>query len=193
MIRGALVCLAVVSIASPALASEGEGGGLFFPILNLVILIAVLVYFTRKPIRDFFDTRRAAIQDDLKSAAELRRETEARYAKWQRKLVDLEAELEQIRATSRERAEAERQNILADANARAERIRSDAVAAIEQELRRSRDLLREEAADLAIELAGNLLHERVTDADRERLATEFIERIERTSDSDAPGGAGTGR
>ncbi len=193
MIRGALVCLAVVSLASPALASEGEGGGLFFPILNFVLLIAVLVYFTRKPVRDFFNARRAAIQDDLQSAAELRREAEERYAKWQRKLADLEAELEQIRATSRERAEAERENILADANATAERIRSDAAAAIEQELRRSRDLLREEAADLAVELAGNLLREHVTDADRERLVTEFIERIERTSDANASGGAGTGR
>jgi F-type H+-transporting ATPase subunit b len=193
MIRGALVCLAVVSLASPALASEGEGGGLFFPILNLVLLIAVLVYFTRKPIRDFFNARRAAIQDDLQSAAEFRREAEARYAKWQRKLVDLEAELEQIRATSRERAEAERERIIADANATAERIRSEATAAIEQELRRSREVLSEEAANLAVELAGDLLREHVTDADRDRLVTEFIERIERTADAGALGGAGTGR
>ena len=195
MIRCALVCLAVVSLASPALASEGEGGGLFLlkMAFNFALLIAVLAYFTRKPVRDFFNARRAAIQDDLQSAAELRREAEERYAKWQRKLVDLDAELEQIRATSRERAEAERANILADANATAVRIRSDAVAAIEQELRRSRDLLREEAAALAVELAGDLLREHVTAADRERLVTEFIERIERTSDADAPGGAGTGR
>ena len=193
MIRGALVCLAVVSLASPALASEGEGGGLFFPILNLVLLIAVLVYFTRKPIRDFFNARRAGIQDDLQSAAEFRREAEARYAKWQRKLVDLEAELEQIRATSRERAEAERERIIADANATAERIRSEATAAIEQELRRAREVLSEEAANLAIELAAELLREHVTEADRDRLVTEFIERIERTADAGTSGGAGTGR
>ncbi len=193
MIRGALVCLAIVSLASPALASEGEGGGLFFPILNLVLLIAVLVYFTRKPIRDFFNARRATIQDDLQSAAEFRREAEARYAKWQRKLVDLEGELEQIRATSRERAEAEREKIIADANATAERIRSEAVAAIEQELRRAREVLSEEAADLAVELAAELLREHVTKADRDRLVTEFIERIERTADAGVSGGAGTGR
>jgi F0F1-type ATP synthase membrane subunit b/b' len=45
--------------------------------------------------------------------------------------------------------------------------------------------LHEEAADLAVELAGSLLAEQVTDADRERLVTEFIERIER---SDAESG-----
>ena len=193
MIRCALLCLSIVSLAAPALASEGEGGGLFYPILNLVLLIAVIVYFAGKPIRDFFNARRATIQDDLQSAAEFRREAEARYAKWQRKLVDLEAELEQIRATSRERAEAERERIIADANAAAERIRSDATAAIEQELRRSREVLSEEAANLAVELAADLLREHVTDADHDRLVTEFIERIERTADAGASGGAGTGR
>jgi F-type H+-transporting ATPase subunit b len=193
MIRGALLCLLVVSLAAPALASEGEGGGLLFPILNFLLLVGVLVYFAGRPIRDFFNARRTTITDDLDTAAEFRREAEERYAKWQRKLVDLEAELEKIRATSRERAEAERERIVADAKAAAERIRSDATAAIEQELRRSREVLTEEAANLAVELAGDLLRENVTDADRDRLVTEFIERIERTADAGASGGAGIGR
>ena len=42
-------------------------------------------------------------------------------------------------------------------------------------------------------MAGDLLREQVTDADRDRLVTEFIERIERTSDAGAPGGTETGR
>lgn len=193
MIRGALLCLSIVSLATPALASEGGGGGLFFPFLNFVLLIAVIVYFARKPILEFFHERRSSIQDDLREAAELRSEAEARYAKWQRKLVDLEAELEQIRATSRERAEAEREKIVADANATAERIRTETTAAIEQELRRSREVLGEEAANLAVELAANLLREHVTDADRDRLVTEFIERIERAADTGVSGGAGIGR
>jgi F-type H+-transporting ATPase subunit b len=193
MIRGALLCLAIVLLAAPALAAEEGGGGLFFPILNFVLLIAVIVYFAGKPIREFFAERRTAIQNDLREAAEFRSEAEARYAKWQRKLVDLDAELEQIRATSRERAEAERERIIADANATAERVRSEATAAIEQELRRSREVLSEEAANLAVELAANLLREHVTDADRDRLVTEFIERIERAADTGVSGGAGIGR
>jgi len=190
MIRAGLIGIGIAAFATPAIASAGDGGGLFFPIVNLAILIAVLAYFGRKPLLDFFNTRRGQVQDDLHSAAKLRREAETRFAKWQRKVGDLEQELEQIRATSRERAEAEREQIIADANAAAERIRSDTTAAIDQELRRSRDLLREEAADLAIDLAGNLLRDQVTDADRQRLVSEFIERIERTP---APDGQGQGR
>lgn len=180
MIAAALVSmLAVLCAATPAAASEGEGGGLFYPLLNLVLLLGLLVYFARKPILKYFGDRRVEIQGDIQRASELRREAEQRFAEWQRKLADLDEEIERIRATSRSRAESERDEILADATAAADRIRRDAEAAIAQELRRSREILREEAADLAVELAGNLLAEQVTDADRERLVGEFIERIER--------------
>jgi F-type H+-transporting ATPase subunit b len=93
--------------------------------------------------------------------------------------MDLESELEGIRATARERAAAEREHILADATAAAERIRRDAQAAIEHELLRARARLRQEAADLAVELASETLRRQVTDADRERLLDEFVRTIER--------------
>ena len=93
--------------------------------------------------------------------------------------------LSEIRRASSERAQVERERILADAVAAGERIRSDARTAVEQELRRAREELREEAADLAIQLAGDMLRSQVTDADRERLVDEFITRV------DAPG-QGTG-
>jgi len=178
MIRVSVLGLLLIALASPAAAKSGETG-LFYPIFNLVLLIAVLIYFARKPVRAYFHDRRLEIQESLHAAALLRREAEERYASWQRKLIDLDAELDQIRETSRQRAEAERQHIIADAEASANRIRSDASAAIDQELRRSREILRQEAADLAIELAGNLLRDQVGDADRDRLVDEFIERIER--------------
>jgi F-type H+-transporting ATPase subunit b len=179
-----------VLIAAPALASGAEGGGLLYPIINFVLLIAALVYFARKPVLKFFNDRRGEIQTDLKKSSDLLREAEQKFATWQRKLAELDRELEEIREMSRKRAESEREHIIADATATAERIRADATAAIEQELRRSRGVLREEAADLALELAENLLRNQVNDGDRERLVGEFIERIE---DPTAPNDAGNGR
>ena len=174
--------------ALPAQASEGNGGGLsehLWPAVNLVILIAVLVHFARKPIRDFFASRRSEIQSELKGAADQLSEAEATYSKWQRRLVDLEAELQEIRATSSQRAEAERDKILSDAHATAERIHRDASVAAEMELRRARKELREEATQLAIELATERLEREVTDADRDRLLDEFIDRIDVTPSFDA--------
>jgi F-type H+-transporting ATPase subunit b len=170
-------------LPASALAAGGESGGgdLIWRVLNLAILLGVLFALARKPIQGFFRERRDRIQGELQSAARQRKEAEARHAKWQRQLVDLDAELERIRTTARERAETERDRILADAHAAAERIREDARVTVEQELRRAREQLREEASDLSIQLASEALRAQVTEADRDRLLDEFIETIERDS------------
>jgi F-type H+-transporting ATPase subunit b len=174
----------VILTPAPALAAGGEDGGLadlMWRVVNLALLLAVLVVFARKPLQAFFRDRRDRIQSELQSAAQLRKEAEERYAKWQRQLVDLDAELERVRATARERAEAEREQILADAHAAAQRIRADAHVAVEQEVRRAREQLRDEASALSIQLASELLEAQVTDTDRDRLLDEFITKIEQPS------------
>ncbi|MBY0399623.1 ATP synthase F0 subunit B [Myxococcota bacterium] len=150
---------------------------------NLVLILALLVHFGRKPVADYFAARRQGIQTQLAQAAELLSQAEHRNSELQRKLVDLSAELDSIRESSNRRAEEEALRILAEARATADRIRRDAQAAVDQELRRAQSQLRDEAADLALELAGRKLAVAVNDADRDRLIDEFITRVE-------PGSAG---
>jgi F-type H+-transporting ATPase subunit b len=168
----------VASWLAPAAALAAGDSGPLWPALNLLLLLSVIVYFARKPVQDFFAGRRTEIEGKLEGAAAELSEAEATYAKWQRRLLELETELEEIRAKSRQRAESERERILADAHTAAERIRRDATAAVDQELRSARAALREEATQLAIEIAAERLQREVTDADRDRLLDEFIERVE---------------
>lgn len=172
------VALSAAALLQAAPAWAAEGGGLLWPAVNFLLLVAVLVILLRKPAKEYFATRRDAVRTQLETAAQLKKEAEERYAQWQRRLVELDRELEGIRDTARERAETEREHILADARASAERIRRDASAAVDQEVRRAKDQLRREASDLAIELAAGLLRENVTSSDRERLLDEFIARVE---------------
>ena len=188
MIARSAIALFVFLLGLPAYASDQPAGGLqnfVWPAVNLVILLAVLVYFARKPLQAYFDKRRSDISDELQSSADELATAESTYAKWQRRMIVLDGELDEIRAMSRQRAEAERERIIGDARATAERIQRDATTAIELELRRAREALREEAAQLAIELAGERLSREVTDADRDRLVDEFISLIASTPDSGA--------
>ena len=171
-------------------ADDAHGGGGMLPVwawelLNFAILVGVLVYFGRGPLRDLFLSRHAQISGDIESASELLAQAEQRNAEWQRRLADLDRELDEIRASARRRAEEEREHILADAADAAERIQRDAVASVEQELRRAQASLREEAANLSVELAAEILAREVGGADRDRLMDEFISRVEQ---ADAPGG-----
>jgi len=180
--RGLFLAAAVMAsrsaLAEGTAPAEGHDATLVWHALNLALLLGLLVYFLRAPIRSFFATRRRDIEHDLERAAAVLKEAEERLADWKRRLAQLDTEIEEIRRLARERGEIERERILSEAEAAAARIRRDGAAAVEQEQRRGRDALRKEAADLAIELAGELLRQQVTEADRVRLTQEFIERLE---------------
>jgi F-type H+-transporting ATPase subunit b len=181
--RVALLLL-VAGAAQASGGAEDEGSQLsefIWQALNLALLLGVLVYFGRKPIQNFFFERRMGIQEGLDSSARLLDEAETRLTEWQTRLAELDGEIEEIRSTTHRLAEAERERILADARASAERVRRDSAAAVEQEVRRARTVLRGEASDLAVELAERLLRETVNDADRDRLVDEFVERVGRAT------------
>ena len=168
-------------VATTAHAAGGggdKGAETFWQAVNLAILIGVLVWAGRGPVMAFFGDRRSEIQNDLAESARLLSEAEARNSELQRRIVDLGSEVEEIRETTRRRAEEESERILAEARKAAERIRNDASAAIDQELRRAQNELRDEAAALALDAAAEILREQIAEADRDRLMDEFITHVE---------------
>ena len=181
MTRYALLpALLILLTASPAAASE-EGGGLMefvWEAGNLLLLLGVLFYLGRKPVLNYLSERRQGIQDNLANSERLLQEAEARLAEWNQKASKLDVEIEELRQMARERAEQERAKILEDARVTAERIKRDAASGVDREVERAKQALRDEAADLSVELAGKLLQEHVTDGDRDRLVDEFVSEIE---------------
>ena len=164
-----------------ALASEEAGGhdmNLVWHLINLALVIGVLGYFARGPIRTFMATRRSDIESGIESARRELAAAEQRLAECNQRIASLDREVEGIRETVRAQAENERERLLADAHAVAERIRRDAQLAVDQEARSARASLRNEAVEMAVRLAGDLLKRQVTNTDRSRLVDEFVERVE---------------
>jgi F-type H+-transporting ATPase subunit b len=177
------VVLAILLVSGVASAASGGGDHdvlteAIYQGVNLLIVVGLIYFFGRVPIKLFFSERRSTIRLELDQAADLLAQAEQRNADLQRRLGDLASELEDLREGATQRAEQEAERILADARATADRIRHDAQSAIDQELRRAQAELRDEAANLALEIAARKLSETVTDSDRERLMDEFITRVE---------------
>src|SRR3990172_3209758 len=92
----------LAGILSAALAfaeSEGHGGGEetmtflgdWLPrIINFAILAGVLVYFARKPIRDFFVSRTAAIAKSMEDSREAKERALSALADMERKVKDVD-------------------------------------------------------------------------------------------------------
>jgi F-type H+-transporting ATPase subunit b len=174
----------VAALALPALAraaSGGEehgGGGRLWEWVNLLLLIAALVYFARKPIANYLASRRTGIESDLQNAEQLLRDAEGRLAEWNARAARLESDVEDIKRSAREAAEQEGARIVAEARAAAERIRRDAASAVEREGARARARLRDETAELAVAAAESILKEQLQAADGDRLFDEFLTKIE---------------
>ena len=187
----ALALVALLVVLPGVSRAAGVGGGelrdFLWSVFNLGLLIAAIVYFARKPVHDYFAARRRQVGGELDAAAELLRDAEARLSEWQERVAHLDAAVAEIRETARRRSEADRERILAQARATADRIRRDAGAAVEREVSRAREQLREEAAALAVELASGILQEKVTPADRKRLVEDFIVRVEQTPSGSVEG------
>ena len=183
MSRLRIVAAALVLLLMPALAmaSEETGGHeskLFWHAINLLLALGVILYFARLPIRTHMAERRQNIEAGIEAARRQLAEAERQLAECNERMSSLDHEVAEIRRTVREQAENERERLLADARAAAERIRRDANIAVEQESRRAREELRNEAAEMAVRLAADLLKRQVTDSDRARLVDEFVERVE---------------
>ncbi len=178
-----LLQVAAIAVASPAYAAGGENvvTGMLWQAFNLLLLIGVIFYFGRTPIRNYVSARRREIESNIENSASVLSQSENQLAEWNARAARLDGELNEIREGARQRAASEREAILADAVASAERIRSDARASVAQELERARETLRNEAAELATDLAAELLSRNATDEDRESLIYEFVSRVESES------------
>jgi len=182
--RGFAVPLIAASllVASPALAAEEGGHGpsvwlLGLQILNGVILVAILIRFTRQPLRNFMAQRRHEIQTSIQEAEARVDAAETELARWRGRLEDIEEEAAEILRATEEQAEAERRRSLERAEANAQRIADEARKVADQEIERARIELRNEAAELATRLAADLVQRNLTSEDHRHLVEDVIERL----------------
>jgi len=160
-------------------------------LVNFGILVAGYYLLGRKPIAAGLQSRRDRIAKDIEEAQKMRREAEARAKLYQGKLAKLEDEVRLAREGLVKAGEAERDRIVLDAEAKGERMRKDAQFLVEQELKQIRIDLQRETVETAIAAAEELLKKRVTMADQERLAEDYLSDLggkqSRTSIAPAPG------
>jgi F-type H+-transporting ATPase subunit b len=162
----------------PASFNFGEFGKEAPPYLAMLINFGILVggYYLlgKDSIAAGLKSRRETIQKDIEEASRMREEAEERAKKYQARLATLEQEMEMTRDALVRAGEAERERIVGDAEAKAERMRKEAEFLVEQELKQIRIDLWRDAVDSAVAAAEELLKKRVTPADQERLAEEYL-------------------
>ena len=154
-----------------------KNGPLLIAIFNFICLIALLVYFARKPIGQFLETRHTTIKNDLEEAAELRDQARQKLAQIEAKLKGITDEVEEIKQGVADDAEFEKKRIITHANEEADRIIAQAESSLEREIRRARKKLEAEAIEGALKVAEEIVRKQLGEADRKRINENFISQI----------------
>jgi F-type H+-transporting ATPase subunit b len=144
---------------------------------NFLILITMLVYFTKDMLVGSMNSRREELAKVLRETENARKEAVALKADYESKLKDLGNELERLKAEMRAQGEDEKARILKAAEVQAQRIRTEADFTAKQEILVAQYRLKEEAARLAVQVAEQVIREVITDKDRDRLLTDYLETV----------------
>lgn len=147
-------------------------------VINFLVLVGLIAWVIRKKGNPALAARRAEVEKELAEAQRLRAEAEKRHAETAMRLEKLDHELAQIRGDMIKAGEVERDRIVEQAEEKAARIRKDTSFLIEQQIKQLRKELTQQAATAAVLAAQELLQERTTDSDQDRLAEGYLNRLD---------------
>ncbi len=147
-------------------------------LVNFLVLVALIAWVIRKKGNPALAARRAEVEKELAEAKRLRTEAEKRHMETAMRLEKLDQEMVEIRGEMIKAGEAERDRIVAQAEEKAARIRKDANFLIDQQIKQLRKDLTQQAANAAVVAAQELLQERTTETDQDRLAEAYLTRLD---------------
>ncbi len=174
------------TLTTARLLSSEEGGhaGSFlglplsvWQVLNLVLFLAVLIYFVARPMSAAFRKRQDEIEERRRQAEKQRAEVDRLSADIRERTAKLEREIEEIRKQGVIEGQAARAELAARADEEVVRVGREAKEEIERRMAAAREELRRAAADLTASAAEGILSREIDDADRQRLFSESVEKM----------------
>jgi F-type H+-transporting ATPase subunit b len=142
---------------------------------NFLMLAAGLGYLISKHAPAFFAQRSREIEESLVEAAKAKQEAEARAASIEKRLADLDREIESLRQDAHAETAAEGERLRLEMERQLQRIQHQAAQEIELMTSAARAGLRKYAALLALDLAEQRVHSRLTKDIQDDLVDGFLQ------------------
>ncbi|HNS96202.1 MAG TPA: ATP synthase F0 subunit B [Polyangiaceae bacterium] len=146
-------------------------------LINFAVFAYIVVHFGRKPLQEALHSRKQALMKEIDAATKMREEASSRLEKYEDKLKRVDEDIERIRDDFRAQGQREKERILAEAKEARDRMLKDAQFMIEQESKQMRNVLMRDTVEAAMKAAEALLQSKMTAADHERLAEEYIRQL----------------
>jgi len=160
--------------------SEEKGSSeLMWKWANFVLLAGALGYLIYKKAGAFFTSRTEAIRQGIEEADRLRRDAEVRAEEAERRLRNLQAEVEALRDNARAEMAAESERLRREAEEALEKVRAQAEQEIASAAKAARHEVRSQAAELALGLAAEKIRARLTPQGDDALVGSVLDELGR--------------
>ena len=150
---------------------------LIYKIINFVILAGALGFVLRKPMAEFFSGRSASIRKALDEGTAALKGSQAKLDAVEAKLNQLAAEISAFRALAEKEMQAEHQRMAEETAREAEKILETARMRIDTATRGAKLELQSFTAQRAMELAEQMIRQRLDEPSRQRLVSQFVETL----------------
>lgn len=181
-----LQALLLALVPALALASGGEAAAhasnpwvdIALKFVNFLGLLAIFYFSLRKLVPQALKDRKEKIERDLIEAREAQAAAEAMLADYQKRVANLETEIQALKDNFKSEGEAQKRRLVEEAHAAAEALKKNAVAAGDREARRVIDELKEDAVRQALALAEETLRKAYAADDQQKALSQTISKIE---------------
>ncbi|MBW2456587.1 MAG: ATP synthase F0 subunit B [Deltaproteobacteria bacterium] len=146
-------------------------------IINLGALLFLFGRFGRKPLAEALRKRKQTIMSELDKARTIKKGAQDRLAHYEDELAHLDDTLVALRDKYVAEGELEEKRVMSGAGEARDRMLADVDFRLSQETKSARDDLSRAALDGALSSAEKLLGYKVTKADHDRLAEEYLSQI----------------
>lgn len=184
MKKALIICLAMFVLFSFTGLAFGSGGEPkkwskidWYRVLNFAVLAGGLYFVLRKRVPKIMNSRIEGIRDQLSSLEKKKQDAEKTLAEYQAKLAGLDKESEKIIGEYVRQGEEAKARILKEAEVAADKLEEQARRNIEHEFKIARADLQAEVLEKALEKAENIIREKISVDDQDRIVDEYLDKV----------------
>ncbi len=163
-------------------AAEGHSGFDWMFVLkhavNLVILIGVLVYFTRGTVKKFLEDRRTNLRKEIDEAQQTIDEANKRYEEYTEKLNNLESEIASLKDSIKKQGETEKKEMIEQAKASAEIIKKEARDMMTMEANKAKKELQTDIIASSLKEAEETIRKHFSEQGSRNTVDQFVKKVE---------------
>ena len=152
-----------------------QWGDFLFYLIMFIIMLLIVKHFAWGPVTKMMDKRATKISNDIDSAEKARKEAEDLAAKRQTALENSRTEAAGIIDRAKQNGEQQKVSIVNAANEEVKTMKANAKKDIQQEKQDALSSVKNDVAELSIEIASKIIQKELTPESQKELVDSYIE------------------